>query len=221
MTIFDLESGPDTARARALMPAFEEGEVKVGNIKDEQKIKEKRAERRASYEAAWIDGAALRPETGRVLAIGILPFKAEAPLILHVHQSDEADVIQSFWDFLLTTEASTGRPFAGWSIFHFDLPFLVLRSRMLDVPVPPLLRNGRYFSATRFCDLQDEWLLGRSRAEVKCSLDHVARALGCGAKTGQGKDFADLYSVDETAALDYLRHDLDITGKIAIKLGLM
>lgn len=203
------------------MPAFEEGEVKVGNIKDKDKIKEKLAERRASHEASWIDGAALRPETARVLAIGVLPFESEAPLILHVHQSDEADVIQSFWDFFLTTEASTGRQFAGWSIFHFDLPFLVLRSRMLDVPVPPLLRNGRYFSATRFCDLQDEWLLGRSRAEVKCSLDHVARALGCGAKSGQGKDFADLYAVDEATALNYLRNDLEITRAIAMKLGLM
>jgi hypothetical protein len=104
---------------------------------------------------------------------------------------------------------------------HFDLPFLVLRSRMLDVPVPPLLRAGRYFSATRFCDLQEEWLLGRPRSEVKCSLDYVARALGCGAKTGQGKDFADLYAVDEAGALSYLENDLRIAQKIAQKLGLM
>lgn len=169
MTIFDIETGGDTTRARALMPAFEEGEVKVGNIKDEQKIKEKRAERRASYEAAWIDGAALRPETGRVLAIGVLPFESEAPLILHVHQSDEADVIQSFWDFLLTTEASTGRPFAGWSIFHFDLPFLVLRSRMLDVPVPPLLRNGRYFRppVSAICRMSGFWEGAGPRSSVR------------------------------------------------------
>jgi hypothetical protein len=54
------------------------GRGQVGSIKDEQKIKEKVAERRASYEAGWIDGAALRPETARVLAIGVLPFKVRS-----------------------------------------------------------------------------------------------------------------------------------------------
>ena len=210
----------DPVRAKALMPAFEEKDVATGNLKDPEKIREKIAQKRAEHQAGWNENAALRPETGKILAIGILPLKAE-PIILHVRQSDERDIIQTFWEFMVTTEQATLRPFAGWSIFHFDLPYLTIRSRILGLPVPPHIRQGRYFNATRFCDLQDEWLMGRPRSEVKCSLDYVAKALNCGQKTGDGKDFGALYVADEKAALAYLENDLKIAQNIAGKLGLL
>ena len=63
--------------------------------------------------------------------------------------------------------------------------------------------------------------MGRPRSEVKSSLDYVAKALNCGQKTGEGKDFGALYVADEKAALAYLENDLKIAQNIAGKPGLL
>jgi hypothetical protein len=186
-------------------------------------IKSKIAERRAIHEKKWIEEAALWPETGKVLAIGIMAGSLSESVIFHVNQSDEREILESWWDIFQSWNRSDGQRFAGFAIFHFDLPFLILRSRILGVRVPMAeqLRNGRYFSTNLFCDLQDEWLLGRSRHECNCSLDHVAKSLGVGAKTQEAKNFGRLYVSDQAAALSYLRNDLAITRAVADKLGLL
>ena len=217
--VFDIETGRDLERARALMPPFDEAEVKVGNMKDPDKISAKQSDRRLAHERNWMEDSALRPETGKVLAIGLLPTRKEEELIFHVHQTNEADVLQSFWDFLASTQQATGQAFIGFAIYHFDLPFLIIRSRILGVAVPLGLRVGRYFDAHRFIDLQEEWLTGRSRNDTKCSLDYVAKALEVGEKTGKGDAFESLYSANEAQALAYLRNDLDLAKGIARKLA--
>src|SRR5580765_322751 len=218
--IFDIETGANLERSQALMPDFNEREVKVGNLKDTDKITSKIGDRRRNFEKGWLDDSALRPETGHVLAIGCLPTRDKTPAqIFHVKDSSERDVILSFWDFMESTYQATSQKFIGFAIFHFDLPFLVIRSRILGVPVPFNLRVGRYFNATRFIDLQEEWLCGRSRNDTRCSLDYVSKALEVGEKAGEGKDFQNLYIIDSGAALDYLRHDLDLAKGVAHKLG--
>ena len=222
--IFDIETGADLARSRALMPPFDESEVKVGNLKDTDKIAAKYMDRRQIHERSWLNDSALRPETGHVLAIGLLPTRTDpalSPLIFHVHQTSEADVLQSFWDFLESTQQASGQHFIGFAIFHFDLPFLIIRSRILGVPVPINLRVGRYFNATRFVDLQEEWLMGRSRNDTRNSLDYVAKALGVGEKSGTGDKFESLYSANEAQALAYLENDLNLAKGVAVKLGLV
>lgn len=206
------------------MPPFDETEVKVGNIKDADKIAAKYMDRRQLHERSWLSGSALRPETGHVLAVGMLPtretpMRGKPPLIFHVHQTSEIDVLQSFWDFLVSTQQATGQAFTGFAIYHFDLPFLIIRSRILGVQVPINLRVGRYYNATRFIDLQEEWLVGRSRNDTKCSLDYVAKALEVGEKSGTGDKFESLYNANEAQALAYLENDLNLAKGIARKLG--
>ena len=220
--VFDIETGANLERSRALMPPFDETEVRTGNIKDELKIKAKYADSRIAHERSWMKASALRPETGHVLAIGLLATREEKPpLIFHVHETSEADVLQSFWDFLESTQKSTGQTFIGFAVMHFDLPFLIIRSRILGVPVPLGLRTGRYFNPTRFIDLQEEWLVGRSRNDTRCSLDYCAKALGVGEKTGTGDQFESLYNANQAQALAYLAHDLDLAKGVAQKLGLI
>ena len=224
MIIFDIESGANLERSRLLMPEFDEQAVRVGNLKDQEKIVSKITERRRYHEKNWLDESALRPETGHVMAIGMLSTRGAnpEPLYFHVKQAgSEKDVLLSFWDFLESTYKTTGQAFCGFAIFHFDLPFLVLRSRILDVPVPINLRVGRYFNATRFVDLQEEWLCGRSRNDTRASLSYVAKALSVGEKSGDGKDFESVYNLDTARAIAYLRNDLDLAKGIARKLGLV
>jgi hypothetical protein len=218
--VFDIETGGSREKGLLLMPPFDADEVKVGNMVDPDKIRNKINGARLAHERAWLDGCALRPETGHVLAVGIRMTRTGEDLILHVNEcGGEAEVLRTWWDYLESTQKTTQQYFIGFACFHFDLPYLILRSRILNVPVPIKLRVGRFFNAERFVDLQDEWLLNRSRNDTKCSLDYVARALGIGEKSGSGTDFSELYRIDSLQALDYLRNDLTLTEGIARKLG--
>lgn len=213
--IVDIETGPDTERAKAAMPPFDPAEVKVGNLGPE-KAAEKIAAAKASHETDWLDKAALRPETGTILAIGI---QGDKTTILHVKESkSEANMLKTFWE-LFTKSQTVNSQWAGWNILQFDLPFLVLRSRILGVQVPNGLRTGRYWNNSMFIDLMDEWLCGRSKNEVKCSLGYVSKALGVGEKSGDGSDFAAAYHRNQEKALDYLRNDLKLTSGVAEILG--
>ena len=218
--VFDIETGGSRDKGLLLMPPFEESEVKVGNMVDPDKIRAKVSGARHAHERAWLEGCALRPETGFVLAVGMRMTRTGENLILHVNESGgEAELLRTWWDYLESTQKTTGQSFIGFCIFHFDLPYLILRSRILNVRVPLNLRVGRFFNATRFIDLQDEWLLNRLRNDTRCGLDYVAKALGIGEKSGSGTQFHDLYRSDQKQALEYLKNDLMITEGIARKLG--
>ncbi len=219
--VWDIETGADTERALKIIPDFDPSEVKVGNLKPENAAA-KIAEAQANHQANWLDKAALRPETGRVLAIGILDSEGEN--LLHINNAAdpataESLIIETFWDTFDKTYKANGQLWAGYNSNSFDLPFLIIRSRILGVRVPPDLRNGRYFNNRMFLDLMDEWLLGRNRNEVKCSLGYVAKALNVGEKSGDGKDFAATYAANPAAALEYLSHDLKLTKGVGEKLG--
>jgi len=213
--IVDIETGPDNDRAKAIMPPFDLAEVKVGNLGPE-KAQEKINAAKSSHEADWLDKAALRPETGTILAIGI---QGDKTAILHVKEmKTEAAMLKMFWE-LFTDSQKTNAQWAGWNINQFDLPFLTLRSRILGVTVPAGLRSGRYWNNSMFVELMDEWLCGRNRNEVKCSLGYVAKALGVGEKTGDGSEFAVAYHRNTEKALEYLRNDLKLTAGVGKILG--
>ena len=82
---------------------------------------------RANHERDWLEGAALRPETAnRPGALASSPRRAE-PILLH--GTGEAEILPELVGF--PGDQSTRRAasqFAGWSIFHFDLPVLIIRS---------------------------------------------------------------------------------------------
>jgi hypothetical protein len=221
MHIFDIETGADVPRAMALLPEFDENDVAVGNLKDPLKIAAKIGNRRENHEKTWLERAALLPETGMVLAIGMLLYPDTDPTIIHVNQSSEENMLESWWDLFRMTREQNDPPWAGFNCDKFDLPFLILRSRILGIRVPRNLRYGRYFNPDYFCDLLNEWLLGRPSRAVPHSLDHVARSLGCGGKNGDGAQFSALYTSDPDAALAYLRNDIHMTAGVASKLGLM
>jgi len=216
ITVWDIETGPDISKAKSIMPAFEESEVKTGNLGPD-KAREKIESARANHEADFLDKAALFPETGKVLAIGIK--HCEEVTLLHVNANGgEANLLKTFW-MMVEESRTVGNLWMGWNIFQFDLSFLVIRSHILGVRVPAGLRRGRYWESTVFCDLMEEWLMGRNRQTVRCSLGYVARALGVGEKSGDGKDFAATYAQDEAKALAYLRNDIALTAGVGAKIG--
>lgn len=198
---FDVESGSlaDDQLAR-VMPEFKAPK----NYKKPEAIEAYLAEAREE----WRENAALSALTGRVLAIGILD--QDGTQVLGV--DNEADLITWFWDKV----RNTGSDFVGFSIKHFDLPFLCQRSWILNVKIPVGLFNGRYFS-DQFIDLQERWLCYHGTPKGN-GLDAVVKACGGTGKTGNGKDFSKLWNSDRDAAIEYLKTDLRETAWLAERI---
>lgn len=214
-TIFyDIETGalPETELA-ALVPPFDPAEVKTGNLKDPDKIAAKLAEAEVNHRRDFFEKAALDPLTGRVVAVGLrYPDSGEFAVIGH---DDEAATLREFWEAARGEMGRINR-MVGFNTHLFDLPFLIRRSWKHRVPVPFGIRRGRYWSE-EMVDLRDGWQLGDRMA--RGSLDVIAKHLGVGAKNGDGKTFAEMWSRDRTQAVAYLRNDVQLTAKVAEVLG--
>jgi hypothetical protein len=222
--VFDIENGPlPEAELLSIMPDFDPAEIKTGNAGPE-KAAEKIERARAEHQSKFIEKAALSPTTGRVLAIGLLadtPGARPRALLNHDGSSQqEADILSAFWDVVLETEANHAK-LAGHNIFGFDLPFLIRRSWLLGVAVPPtLFDRGRYWSDI-FVDTMRLWTFGGHNEYV--SLDTLSKAFGVGGKPDDvsGADFAGLFfgtAEERKTALDYLKNDLVLTLDIAKKM---
>jgi hypothetical protein len=54
--------------------------------------------------------------------------------------------------------------------------------------------------------------------EQRISLDKLCTMLGIGGKTGSGANFAELFETNPKFAIDYLKHDLDLTMEVLQKM---
>lgn len=199
---FDVESSaqPDEQLAR-LKPEFKANRT----LKDPDKI----TADLAAKEQAWKDDAALDAKYGMVLCIGLLDDEGVEFLT-----GPEPNILKAFWAIF-----EDGPRMVGFNIKGWDLPFLCQRSWILGIQVPQDLWNGRYWNL-RFVDVLEQWCCFSNRFEGN-SLAAVAKATGVGEKTGDGKDFSKLYSENRQAALDYCGLDLELTAKIASRLGIL
>ena len=241
--VFDIETGalPWDQLERIWQPPekpgnFDERSVRLGNIKDPAKIREKIEAAKTRYveevanwqhtfedaKAEFISRAALSPLTGQVLAVGL---KTEAKeVIVGSDGETEGDILHAFWDIYKRRRASNGR-MIGYNCAGFDVPFLVRRSWFCGVGVPEsLYERGRYLCST-FVDLTLLWSQGTRDPFVK--LDTLAKFFGIGGKPDDcdGGTFAALWRSDDPAikqqAAAYLLNDLSMTWKLAEKMGVI
>jgi len=219
---------------------FDSLAVKYGNTKDEAKRAAILADNLAKHEVKvkayqdamateepqyWADiqrGAALSALTGQVLAIG---YRSIDKKVIHGQGEEfdgramtEFDVLSRFWHNYQQLRAAS-RSLIGFNIKDFDIPFIVQRSIIRGIAIPPSLfsGNGRYLDSL-FIDLRDLWKAGVYNG--KGSLDAICRACGIGAKTEgvDGSMFAELWmggSEKRAIAKHYLLNDLDMTWQLA------
>lgn len=171
------------------------------NIKDPVKI----AEAIAAKKLAWQEDAALDARRARVLVVGVL-----GESLMFLHGEDEAETLLRAFEQVQAT-LFHGERVVGHNLLAFDMPFLVRRAWHLKVPVPSNLREGRYWN-NLLTDTMDLWRMGMPLEQGRISLDHLAKHLGVGAKTGNGKDFAKLWETNRDEALAYLENDLRLTA---------
>lgn len=206
MVICDIETASQSDDQLALVkPEF----LPAANLKDPEKIKASVVEK----EAAWRDKAALSPLTGQILAVGLLDERWDVPI--HILADSEVQMLDDVWKLW-----NEGGRFVGFNVKEFDFRFMEIRSRILNVPVPDDLHDGRYWNR-RIVDLQ-ELFCAYSRDVSGFSLDAICRACGLGQKPEgvTGKDFARLFETDREGALEYVRNDLLLTSKLAARLGI-
>jgi len=203
ISVFDIEtSALPTDQLERVKPEFRPAK----NLRDPEKIKTDVAEK----EQAWMESAALDAVTGQILCIGM----GSGLATIDITQSPEAETIERFWNWL-ELKLNRSETVVGFSIFHFDLPFLVRRSWALDVEVPKCVRRGRYWHED-LIDLQEVWKCGNFDQRV--SLDILAKTLGLGAKNGSGADFARLWVEDRPKALEYVKNDITVTRLCAERM---
>jgi hypothetical protein len=228
---------------------FDPDAVKLGNLKDKIKIVEKiEAARKAhttlvenytsdcelaeaAYYANIIDRAALSPTLARVLAIGIgLSDGTNHYLALNdATDANEAGMLAEWWSEFYGPCWRLGYSIIGHNIHEFDIPFLVKRSWMLGVDMPDVVVRGKYLD-DQIVDTNKVWQCG-SRSAAYISLDDLGQVLGCGGKlrdeNGEkmsGDMFHKLYfgtSEERGRAMDYLEQDVELTRKVAERMGVL
>lgn len=178
----DLETAPlPLDQLQRMMPEFTAPKA----WKDEEKIAANLAEQRE----AWIEKAALDPQTGQVL-VAIWTGADGAVDILDADAIGEKAVLEAVCRTLSDAGQGANYKVGGWNIRSFDLPFLVKRCWHHEVALPTGLMQvrGKWADpAPWIFDLRDLWTLGEAHGGG--TLGDVAQFLGVGSKQSSGKDF--------------------------------
>jgi predicted PolB exonuclease-like 3'-5' exonuclease len=105
------------------------------NYKDEAKIAAYIAEK--TKERA--ERAALYPYTARIVALGVQSDTAAAPTVWAAKtEGEEADLLRRFWATVYQPLSGHVEPLVTFNGLGFDLPLLMVRSRLLGVDCPEL-----------------------------------------------------------------------------------
>lgn len=187
--LFDIETKPRPDLVEKFtkpFPAFDPSAVKMGNIKQPElrlaKMQEAEASHKADEAAYWTnarDRAALNPLTAEALCIGLLP-QGGSITILGANGESERQLLTAFWD-AFTNPHHIQEPFVFWSGNggsgdNFDPDFIIKRSWILGVTVPPGAFGERGYLGRRMVDAAQRYLMGKR--EAYCSLSNAAEQLG-------------------------------------------
>lgn len=115
---------------------FNEDEVKVGNLKDPEKIEAKIKEAKEDYEAESDSQACLSSLTGKICAIAVVlqsikGDKIDQSLISYYTNKDESKLLEDFWSAMVNFEKDFFQPGDSCRIVtwgDFDIPFIFQRS---------------------------------------------------------------------------------------------
>ena len=130
----------ETAADETCLPLMEPP-APPANYKDPEKI----AAWQAEAAQKQIGTMALKASQCRIVALGLDDAVMIAPSV-----DAERSVLSAFWNFL-----SAGHGVVGFNFLAFDLPVIIVRSKMLRVPIPAFI-NYRKYGMDRIRDLMLE-----------------------------------------------------------------
>lgn len=208
---WDIETAPlPLEQLVPVMPEFEAG----ANLKDPDKIKTAIEAKRQ----AWIDDAALRATTGRIIAFASAIDDGEPEF----HVAPDERVLLDILHDELATAIGCGANCYAWNGHGFDLPFFVQRcaihGKSAFITFTSMFRGRRSWNES-LIDPMQVWVGPGNRSDG-ANLKAVAWSLGCGAKSGSGKDFAKLLETDPAAAKEYSLNDVRLLRNVVLKMGI-
>lgn len=230
--IFDIETAPysDEEILRNAKP-FNPHDVKLGNLKDPEKIAAKLESAEKGYKQSLLDKAALDPHTSTICAIGL---NKEGSRQVHVIcEIPEKEILEMFWNYYRTSH----NPWCYWSGSNnkecFDPRHIIVRSWKLGVLIPHGVVSTRGYLTDRFVDLSQVYMFGDSYPSF-CSSENACKQLGLtGSESGcgivlskdylkgegvEGKNFYKVLEDDRKLALKYLTNDVAMERAIANRI---
>lgn len=230
--IFDIETAPysDDDILKFAKP-FNSKDVKLGNLKDPEKIEAKLESAEKGYKQSLLDKAALNPHTSKICAIGLN--KAGSSEVHTICGMDEETILETFWGYFRTSH----NPWCYWSGSNnkecFDPRHIIVRSWKLGVLVPHAVVNTRGYLTDQFVDLSQIYMFGDSYPSY-CSSENACKQLGlfgkdegCGKIKSkemlkfegvEGKNFYQVLKTDVNLALKYLTNDVAMERGIAERI---
>jgi hypothetical protein len=212
--VFDLETA-GLPNAVDFLDAPEADKRLTDPKKIEASLAEKRAEQLSKCALDW--------NVGRIVAIGAWwPQHPEPDVTICQDEAAEAEALTAFWCTYLREQ----RPrLVGYRCRLFDLPFLIQRSRYLDVPAPAV--NMDKYRGADITDLYELLTFGDAYGTtwvMRRTLDAFCKRFGLDvpADPNSGKDIAALVEAGAWPAVaNHCRCDVIKTRALAERLGLM
>jgi len=203
----DIETIPLPVERREVFRPTEDT-IKLGNLKDPNKIKKKIESVQEEWEAG--KDCALDPLQGRIAVIG---YAIEDEPVVQLYDEDEGELLCDFWN-RVTKEV-------GFFIAHnvrFDAGFILRRSILNDISFPAKFAKDLWsYRPKIWIDTMDLWNIGnRGWSAGSAKLEHLCYALGIPVKGGEvtGKDFHLWWEKDKEKCLEYNRDDVNAVREV-------
>jgi predicted PolB exonuclease-like 3'-5' exonuclease len=223
--VLDIETIPNQDLPEGCIPQFDETSVKLGNLKDPFKIREKMQEARSEWESGLDKKMSLDPDLCQVVcAVG---FDSEKGF--ETFASEEASDFHiglNVWAWI-RERYNNQVPLVSFNGIGFDLPVLQRRAMYQDVSVAP----GMYQALTKRqeynTDHYDLMLLlaGRNpfsgKLETK-SLNYYLNRFGLGSKMDDW-DGSKVYPAWKEGRMEeilkYCQHDVEMTMRLFMQVS--
>lgn len=184
---------------------FDESEVKIGNLKDPEKIKAKIDEACENY----LTRAALNWYSARVTCIAMYDGNETEYLL----DKNEKYMLEYLFDYLKKRKTAG---ILTWNGYDFDCQFLLMRAAINDVPCKDIRGKKYYTPGAYHLDLM--------QALTSCgkyvSLSKASKAMLGMDKIGSGADAITLWASDQYDELaEYCKKDAELLYQIWKKVN--
>ena len=174
-----------------------------------------------TWETARIKEYSLSPLSGRIVAAGRATSAGSDALVAPT-EGEEAALIGRLWNAIDTADRAV-----TWNGVGFDFPFLLMRSALLGVPLPPALDAREYtrrYSTVRHYDVKAmvcQWDATKMRDHSgRWTLDAWAKAFALGGKVAAGSAVYGMHQAGEHNAIGaYAASDANLTFQLYERLN--
>lgn len=198
--IFDIETAPDLEKVKAFTKPFSRDDVKLGNLKDPEKIEAKLVAAEADHWSKANDQAALNPHTSTICAVGIHLEDTTPRLIF----GKEKDILDEFWSQFNDFNHLPWCYYSGCNDRStFDPRHIIVRSWVNGIKTPHQIVSERGYLSPAFVDLAQVYLFGASYPAY-CSVEMAIKQLGLIGTTNAAGTVQSKEAIEE---------DTGVTGK--------